>query len=130
MPQPERSAPPSRVPRSGEPGRSQDGPASEGRSLSNERTLAGRTVIAIFAHPDDESLACGGTLARLADAGARVVLICASRGERGSLSDRALLEDGDLAGARARELREAARILGVGARAARGDRESDPAVPA
>ena len=34
------------------------------------------TVLAIFAHPDDESLACGGTLARLSDAGVRVVLIC------------------------------------------------------
>ncbi len=75
--------------------------------------FSGRTILAVFAHPDDESLACGGTLARLADAGARVVVICASRGERGSLSDRALVADGDLAGARARELREAAGILGV-----------------
>ncbi len=47
-------------------------------------TLAGRMVLAIFAHPDDESLACGGTLAKLADAGARVVVMCASHGERGS----------------------------------------------
>ena len=50
----------------------------------DSRPLEGRTVLAIFAHPDDESLACGGTLARLSDAGARVVLMCASRGERGS----------------------------------------------
>jgi LmbE family N-acetylglucosaminyl deacetylase len=75
--------------------------------------VAGSTVLAIFAHPDDESLACGGTLARLADAGARIVLMCASRGEAGSISDPALVPDGDLGRARERELREAAAILGV-----------------
>lgn len=87
-------------------------------SLSGERSarlpLAGRTVLGIFAHPDDESLACGGTLARLADAGARVVVMCASRGEAGSICDPSLVPDGDsLGGVRARELREAAAILGV-----------------
>jgi LmbE family N-acetylglucosaminyl deacetylase len=75
--------------------------------------LAGRTVLAIFAHPDDESLACGGTLARLSDAGARVILLCASRGEAGSISDPSLVPDGDLGIVRARELRDAAAILGV-----------------
>jgi LmbE family N-acetylglucosaminyl deacetylase len=75
--------------------------------------LEGRTILAVFAHPDDESLACGGTLARAADAGARVILICATQGERGSISDRSLVPDGDLGRVRSSELREAAAILGL-----------------
>ena len=57
---------------------------------------SGRTILAVFAHPDDESLACGGTLARLADSGARVVLLCASRGESGSVRDESLVRASDL----------------------------------
>jgi N-acetyl-1-D-myo-inositol-2-amino-2-deoxy-alpha-D-glucopyranoside deacetylase len=79
----------------------------------SDPSLAGRTVLCVFAHPDDESLACGGTMARLSDAGARVILLCASRGEAGSISDPALVPDGDLGGVRARELDAAAAILGV-----------------
>jgi len=75
--------------------------------------LSGQTVLAVFAHPDDESLACGGTLARLADAGARVVLMCGSRGESGSISDPALLGVEDLGAVRTRELADAARVLGI-----------------
>ena len=75
--------------------------------------LAGRTILAVFAHPDDESVACGGTLARLADAGVRVVLLCASRGESGSTSDPSLVSDGDLGRVRAQELRDAAAVLGI-----------------
>jgi LmbE family N-acetylglucosaminyl deacetylase len=75
--------------------------------------LTGRTILAVFAHPDDESLACGGTLARVADAGAKVVLLCATRGELGSVCDPSLVPDGDLGRVRASELREAAAVLGV-----------------
>ena len=72
-----------------------------------------RTVLVVFAHPDDESLSCGGTIARLSDAGVKVVLLCASRGERGSVSDPSLVPDGDLARVRTQELYDAAAILGI-----------------
>jgi N-acetylglucosamine malate deacetylase 2 len=89
-------------------------PDADHHAGSGGRPLAGRTVLGIFAHPDDESLACGGTLACLADAGARVVVICASRGEAGSTCDPSLVPEGDSLGAvRVRELRDAAAVLGI-----------------
>jgi len=70
--------------------------------------LSGRTLLAIFAHPDDESLACGGLLARCVDEGARVVLVCATHGEnRSGIRDLALFE------MRASELGNAAAALGI-----------------
>ncbi|MSR35095.1 MAG: PIG-L family deacetylase [Gemmatimonadetes bacterium] len=75
--------------------------------------LSGRTVLVALAHPDDEALACGGTVARLVDGGARVVLVCASRGEMGSISDQDLLADRDLASVRCDELQASARVLGA-----------------
>src|SRR3954454_4469793 len=75
--------------------------------------LAGRTVLAIFAHPDDESLACGGTLARLADDGVRVVLLCASHGELGQSADPSISRGAELGRVRGRELEEAAKVLGI-----------------
>ncbi len=41
------------------------------------------TAVFLHAHPDDEALATGGTMARLADAGHRVVLVVATHGEEG-----------------------------------------------
>ena len=70
-------------------------------------------LLAIFAHPDDESLAMGGTLARYAHAGVEVSLVCATRGEWGLISDPALATRENLAEVREGELREACQVLGI-----------------
>ena len=70
-----------------------------------------RPILAVFAHPDDESVACGGTLARLAEAGTTIILICASRGERGSATGPA--RDDSLARLRVTEAQEGAAALGI-----------------
>ncbi|GAA4524360.1 PIG-L family deacetylase [Brachybacterium paraconglomeratum] len=44
-----------------------------------------RLVLAVHAHPDDESLSTGALLATLAAAGTRVVLVTATRGEEGEI---------------------------------------------
>lgn len=66
-------------------------------------------LLAVFAHPDDESFAAGGTLAKYAAAGIRVILVSATRGEAGI----AELDAADTARLREVELRAAAGILGV-----------------
>jgi N-acetyl-1-D-myo-inositol-2-amino-2-deoxy-alpha-D-glucopyranoside deacetylase len=75
-------------------------------------SLAGRRLLAVFAHPDDESLACGATLAWCATEGARVSLLCATRGEAGRRAP-GCLEDVALGAVRRAELHEAAARLGL-----------------
>ena len=72
-----------------------------------------RTLLAVFAHPDDESFGIGGTLARYAAEGARVVLACATLGEAGEISDPSLGAKEQLAEIRERELRCACDALGI-----------------
>ncbi len=72
-----------------------------------------RTLLAIFAHPDDETFGPGGTLARYAAAGAAVHLICATRGEAGESDLDDLGDCEDLACRREQELRCAGEILGL-----------------
>ncbi len=70
-----------------------------------------RSILFIFAHPDDESFYAGGTIAKCIHAGARIALICATRGQRGSTADLCTIED--LPNVREAELRAAMRHLGV-----------------
>ena len=68
-------------------------------------------VLAVYAHPDDPEVACGGTLARWAGSGAEVHLVIVCAGDKGS-HDPA----GDpvvVAGQRAEEVAAAARVLGL-----------------
>ena len=49
--------------------------------------MLGTSILAIGAHPDDIELGCGGTLAKLALAGAKIHAVIFSKGRRGALSD-------------------------------------------
>lgn len=75
------------------------------------------TVLFVHAHPDDESIATGGTIAHLVRTGARVVVLTATRGEGGEvIGDRFAHLAGDrqgLAAHREDELAAAMRALGV-----------------
>lgn len=75
----------------------------------------GRRLLVVTAHPDDESLAFGGTLARCAATGGRTMLLCLTHGELGWAGGAP--RPGDipaLARQRARELEDAAQLLGIG----------------
>jgi LmbE family N-acetylglucosaminyl deacetylase len=83
--------------------------------------------VAFHAHPDDEALLSGGTLARCASEGHRVVLVVATAGERGLAVDSAHLAHRRLA-----ELHVAAARLGVARTIVLGYQDSgfeEPVIP-
>ena len=71
------------------------------------------TLVLFHAHPDDEAIATGGTMALAAAAGHRVVLVVATRGERGEPREGVLAEGEQLWERRLRETLRAAEVLGV-----------------
>jgi N-acetyl-1-D-myo-inositol-2-amino-2-deoxy-alpha-D-glucopyranoside deacetylase len=78
--------------------------------VSQAADLDGVTLLGVFAHPDDESLACGALFAAAAGRGARTALLCLTRGEAGPGGGADPERLGQL---RAAELGQAARALGV-----------------
>lgn len=71
------------------------------------------TILAIGAHPDDETMLAGGTLAWAAQHGFKVDVLSVTRGEGGERGEPPVAAQADLGTARAAELRAAAAALGV-----------------
>jgi LmbE family N-acetylglucosaminyl deacetylase len=69
-------------------------------------------VLAFFAHPDDETMLCGGTLALLAQGGAQVHFLSATRGEGGEAGEPPLTTHDRLGQVRADEMGCAVQVLG------------------
>ena len=67
------------------------------------------SVLAVVAHPDDESFGLGAVISSFVDHGARVSVLCLTHGEASTLHG----VDGDLAVVRERELTDAADTLGI-----------------
>jgi LmbE family N-acetylglucosaminyl deacetylase len=71
------------------------------------------SVVCLVAHPDDETIWCGGTLALLAAKGVAVHLAAVTRGEGGDLGEPPLSDRAGLGAVREREMVCAAGKLGV-----------------
>ena len=77
------------------------------------QTHTSQTLLAVFAHPDDEAFGTGGSLTVYARSGVQVVLVCATRGEVGEISDPSLATPETLGEVRENELRCAAETMGI-----------------
>ena len=72
-------------------------------------------ILCLVAHPDDETVFAGGTLALLAARGAQVRVVCCTRGEGGEAGEPPLCARSELGAVREAEARCAARALGCSA---------------
>jgi LmbE family N-acetylglucosaminyl deacetylase len=70
-------------------------------------------VVAVYAHPDDADVSCGGTLARWAEEGAQVTVVVCTSGDKGSIDPDA--DPRAIANARADEVAKAVAVLGASA---------------
>jgi LmbE family N-acetylglucosaminyl deacetylase len=68
-------------------------------------------ALAVYAHPDDPEVSCGGTLARWAAAGCEVHLVVCNAGDKGS--SEASVDPARLVAARAGEVAAAAAVMGL-----------------
>lgn len=73
------------------------------------------TALFIYAHPDDETFGAAGTISLLRSKGWRVVLACATLGDKGKCGDPPICTPDELPARREGELRDAACILDISA---------------
>lgn len=71
-----------------------------------------KTIVFVFAHPDDEAFVAGGTIAKYHQMGYKVHLICVTKGEAGTWGD-VTSEELTLSEVRSNELVASCRELGV-----------------
>lgn len=72
-----------------------------------------KRLLAVFAHPDDETFGAGSILAKYAEEGVEVMVVCATRGEAGEIAPNSEATKGNLGEVRAGELRSALNLLGI-----------------
>lgn len=82
------------------------------------------TLMCVHPHPDDESISCGGVLARAADEGIHAVVVTCTGGEEGENLAGIDLGQEDVVAHRRRELADALVVLGVAEHHSLGYRDS------
>src|SRR5215213_5561501 len=70
-------------------------------------------LLGVFAHPDDETICAGGTLAKYASAGADVSVVSLTRGGAGQIRDAGVATRATVKAVRERELDAAGKELGL-----------------
>jgi LmbE family N-acetylglucosaminyl deacetylase len=83
------------------------------KQADRKPSAQGLRMMAILAHPDDESFGAGGTLALYAQRGVSVHLVCATRGEVGNIPPEMMQGFKHVAELREHELHCAAEVLGL-----------------
>jgi selenocysteine lyase/cysteine desulfurase/LmbE family N-acetylglucosaminyl deacetylase len=89
--------------------------AELGADVGARGTAPAPRVLAVFAHPDDETFCAAGVLARQAKAGAEVLVVSATHGEAGQIRDSRVATRQTIGTVREAEVRIACERLGVGA---------------
>src|SRR5215471_9529903 len=84
-------------------------PRASARSNSHDQKF--KSVLAVFAHPDDPEFGAGGSMAKLAADGANVTYVIVTDGSQGGEDPKQ--KDSDLVAIRQREQRAAAKVLGI-----------------
>lgn len=81
--------------------------------MKKEEAPLQKRMLICLAHPDDESFGMGGTIAYYAKQGVEIYLICATRGEAGTVDDHFLEGYSSIGELREDELKCAANVLGI-----------------